>query len=60
MDTSKTKHSLETTGMNTLRKTVGKTRLDNVTNQDIRQQCGIQPIAKWILKQREDDRRQNC
>jgi hypothetical protein len=46
MDTSETKHSLE---LNTLRKRVEKTRLDNVTNQDIRQQCEIQPIAEWIL-----------
>jgi hypothetical protein len=35
-DTSKTKQLLETTE-NTLRKIVGKTRLDQVTNQDIRQ-----------------------
>jgi len=35
-DTSKTKHILETTEMNTSGKRVGKARLDRVRNQDIR------------------------
>jgi hypothetical protein len=38
--------------MNISRKTVGKTRLDHVSKQDIRQQCGIQPIGELILKRR--------
>jgi hypothetical protein len=42
-DTSKTKQILETE-MNALRKIVGKTRSDHVRNQDIREQCGIQPV----------------
>jgi hypothetical protein len=33
-DTSKTKQLSEITKMNTLRKAVGKTRLDHVTNED--------------------------
>jgi hypothetical protein len=33
---------------------LGETRLDHVTNQDITQQCGIQPIGEWILKLRAD------
>jgi hypothetical protein len=40
--------------MNTLKKRVGKTRLDRVTNQDIRMQCEIQPTGWWILKRREE------
>jgi hypothetical protein len=40
----------ETTEMNTLKKAVGKPRLDHVTKQDIRQQCGIQPAGELILK----------
>jgi hypothetical protein len=40
--------------MNTLRKTVGETRLDHVRNQDIREQCGIQPIGDWVNKSREE------
>jgi hypothetical protein len=40
--------------MKALRKIVGKARLDHVTNQDIRQQCEIQPIGEWILKRREE------
>jgi hypothetical protein len=40
--------------MDTLRKTVRKTRLDHVTNREIRQQCGIQPIGEWVLKRREE------
>jgi hypothetical protein len=53
-DIPKTKQLLGTRELNTLRKTVGKTRLDHVTNQDIRQPCGIQPIREWILKWQED------
>jgi hypothetical protein len=40
--------------MTTLRKIVGKTRLVHVTNRDIRQQCGIQPVGERILKRREE------
>jgi hypothetical protein len=35
-------------------KTVGKTRLDDVRNQDIREQCGTQPIWEWVNKRREE------
>jgi hypothetical protein len=54
MDTSKVKQLLETAEINTLRKIAGKIRLDCVTNQDIRQQCGIHPILERILKRREE------
>jgi hypothetical protein len=32
----------------------GKIRLDHGTNQDIRQQCSIQPIGKWISKRQDE------
>jgi hypothetical protein len=28
----------------------GKIRLDFVTNQDIEEQCGVQPIGEWFSK----------
>jgi hypothetical protein len=36
--------------MNTLRKTVGKTRVDRA----IRKQRGMQPIGLWVNKRREE------
>jgi len=53
-DTSKTKQILETIKINTSRKTVVKTRLDHVGNQNIREQCGIQPIGEWVNKRRQE------
>jgi hypothetical protein len=53
-DNSKTKQILETTEMNTFRKTVAKTGLDHVRNQDMREQYGIQPIGEWVNKGREE------
>jgi hypothetical protein len=47
-DTSETQQILETTEMNTLRKVVGKTKSDDVRSQDLREQCGIQPIEEWV------------
>jgi hypothetical protein len=38
---------LETEEMNALRETFGKTRLDDVWNHGIREQCRIQPIGEW-------------
>jgi hypothetical protein len=42
--------------MNTLKKIVGKTRLNHVRNQDIMEQCGIQPKGEWVntCKRREE------
>ncbi|XP_057654722.1 uncharacterized protein LOC130892978 [Diorhabda carinulata] len=46
-DTKKTKQTLKTTKMKTLRCIIGKTRRDHVRNEDIRQQCNIQDIVIW-------------
>jgi hypothetical protein len=40
--------------MGALRKTVGKTILDHVSDQDVRQQYGMQPMGEWLLKRREE------
>jgi hypothetical protein len=39
--------------MNTLRK-VGKAMLDHVRSQDLREQCGIQPVGEWANARREE------
>jgi hypothetical protein len=54
VDTSKTKQVLETREMNTSRKIIRKTNLDHVSNQDIKQQCGIQPIGECVNKRMEE------
>jgi hypothetical protein len=51
---STTKQLSATTEMNALTEAVGKTKSEHVTNQDIRQQCGTQPIGEWVLKLREE------
>lgn len=56
MDTSTTKHLLATTEMNVLRNIVGRTRLNHVTNQDIRQKCRMQTklLELWeVIYQKE-------
>jgi hypothetical protein len=40
--------------MSTLRKIVEKTKFDHVMSQDIREQCGVQPIGRWIMKGPEE------
>jgi hypothetical protein len=40
--------------VNALRKIVGKTRLDHVRNQDVRELCGIQPIGQWVNEGKEE------
>ena len=46
-DTNKTKHMLRVVEMKTLRTMVKKIRGDRVRNTYIREQCGIQDIARW-------------
>ncbi|KAJ4434366.1 hypothetical protein ANN_22925 [Periplaneta americana] len=38
--------------MKTLRKFVGKTRLDKIKNSDLRNQCQIQEIGEWVETRR--------
>ncbi|XP_056641560.1 uncharacterized protein LOC130448295 [Diorhabda sublineata] len=53
-DTKKTKQTLRTTEMKTLRCIIGKTRRDYVRNEDIRQQCIIQEIVRWGRERRRN------
>ena len=42
--------------MKVLRKIVGKTEIDRIRSQQIRESCGIQPINEWVeRKKRECD-----
>lgn len=51
-DNSKTKQSLRTSEMKVLRTIVGKTRLDRIRNQNIREQCQTQDIVRWGRERR--------
>ena len=53
-DSSKTKQMLESQEMNTLRRIIGKTRLDRVRNEYAREQCEIQPINDWVIRRRQE------
>ena len=46
---------LETNEMKVLRKIVGKTKIDRIRSQQIRESCGIQPINEWVERRREWD-----
>jgi len=35
-----------------LRKIVGKTKIDRIRSQQIRESCGIQPIKEWMERRR--------
>jgi hypothetical protein len=34
--------------MKVLRKIVGKTKIDKIRSQQVRESCGIQPIEEWV------------
>jgi hypothetical protein len=53
-DTSGTKQLFETTELKSLKEILEKARSDHVTNLDIRQQCGAQPVGERILERREE------
>ena len=46
-ETLKTRQILKGNEMKVLRKTVGKTKIDGIRSQQIREPCGIQPIIEW-------------
>ena len=41
--------------MKVLRKIVGKTKINRIRTQQIRESCGIQPINEWVERRREWD-----
>lgn len=51
-ETSKTKQLLRTVEMNTLRAIIGKTRLDRVRNQTVRDECEVSDVVKFIKRRR--------
>jgi len=40
--------------MKMLRKIVGKTKIDRIKSQQIRESCGIQPINAWLERGRRE------
>jgi hypothetical protein len=47
---------LEVNEMKVLRKIVGKTKINRMRSQQIRESCGIQPVNEWVeIRRREWD-----
>ena len=46
---------LEANEMKVLRKIVGKTKIDRIRSQQIRESCGIQSNNEWMERRREWD-----
>ena len=46
---------LEANEMKALRKIVGKTKIDRIRSQQIREFCDIQPVNEWVERRREWD-----
>jgi hypothetical protein len=44
---------LEAIEMKALRKIVGKTKIDIIRSQQIRESCSIQTINEWVERRRE-------
>ena len=43
---------MEASEIKVLRKIVGKTKIDRIRSQQIREYCGIQPINEWVERRR--------
>ena len=52
-DTSKTRQMLEANENNLLRKIVGKTKINKIRSQQIREFCGIPTINEWMERRKE-------
>ena len=48
----KNQTNVETNEMKELKKIVGKTKIDIVRSQQIRESCDIQPINEWVERRR--------
>lgn len=53
-DTSRTKQLMRTTEMNTLRAIVGVTRRDRVRNKDIREECKVRDVVRFVRGRRRE------
>ena len=48
----KARQMLEANEMKVVRKILGKTKVDRIRSQQIRESCGIQPINEWVERRR--------
>jgi hypothetical protein len=48
----KNRQILESSKMKVIRKIVGKTKIDRIRSQQIRESSGIQPINEWVEKRK--------
>ena len=46
---------LEADGMKLVRKIVGKTKIDRIRGQQIRESCSIQSIHEWVERRRRKE-----
>ncbi|KAK4880080.1 hypothetical protein RN001_008226 [Aquatica leii] len=53
-DSSKTKQLMRTTEINTLRMITVRTRLDKVRNSEVRENCGVPDIVRFVRKRRRE------
>ena len=51
----KTRKMLEADEMKILRKIVGKTKIDRIRSQQIRESCCIQPVNGWKEEEEEEE-----
>ena len=50
----KIRQKLEASEMKVLRKIVGKTKIDRIRSQQIRESCSIQTINEWVERRRRE------
>ena len=51
-ETSKTRQMLVINELKLLRKIIGRTKVDRIRSQQIRESCGIQPSNEWAERRR--------
>ena len=49
------KHIAQLCEITLFRKIVGKTKIDRIRSQQIRESCGLRPINQWVERRREWD-----
>ena len=54
----KIRKKLEAKEMKVIRKIVGKTKINRIRSQEIRESCGIEPINEWVERGRRRRRRE--